>query len=229
MAANRLIEKLPEIAAIYTAGSAGKCRDSSAGQRVYINDFENPEDPLLEWSNPATDITPEGGRRFLGQFGSDTVELTLTDLPPHTSVTVSFDLYIIQSWDGNDFDGDPDIWDMSVADGPTLLHTTFDNQPEDPEHRQAYPDAFPGGDHPAQTGAAEINTLGYTFFGDSVYQLSFTFSHSSSSLILDFSGIRDSKIIMYPTRCQEDGYRQTISLSPASAESDFQACSWPFA
>jgi hypothetical protein len=53
-----------------------------AQQEGYFNDFENPADPLSEWSNPATDITPEGGRRFLGQFGSETVELTLTDLPP---------------------------------------------------------------------------------------------------------------------------------------------------
>ena len=54
-------------------------------------------------------------------------------------------------------------------------------------NNQAYPDAYPDGDHPAQTGAAEINTLGYSFYGDSVYQLSFTFPHSESSLVLEFS------------------------------------------
>lgn len=111
-----------EIAAIHTAGSAGKCKDSGAGQLVYTNDFEDPADPLVEWSTQATDTTPEGDRRFLGQVASETVELTLTDLPPHTNVTVSFDLYIINSWDGN---FGPDLWEFSVTGGPTLLHTTF--------------------------------------------------------------------------------------------------------
>ncbi|MBI1923618.1 leucine-rich repeat domain-containing protein [Candidatus Poribacteria bacterium] len=127
-----------------------------------------------------TDTTPVGARRFLGQFGNGTVRLTLTNLPPHTSVTVSLDLFIIQSWDGNDTTYGPDIWELNVTDGPTLLHTTFSVG-----FWQAYPDAYPGGDHPARTGAAENDTLGYT--GDSVYQLNFTFPHTASSLALNFS------------------------------------------
>jgi hypothetical protein len=172
-----------DIAAISTAGSAGKCRDSGAGQLVYANDFEDSADPLVEWSNPVTDTTPEGGRRFLGQFGSDTVELTLTDLPPHSSVTVSFDLYIINTWDGN---FGPDLWEFSVTDGPTLLHTTFGAT--DAETPQAYPDNYPEGDHPQGAGAAEVNTLGYEF-ADTVYRLRFTFPHSDSSVQFKFSGI----------------------------------------
>ena len=71
-----------------------------------------------------------------------------------------------------------------------MLHTTFSNISHIEGYSQAYPDAYPGGDYPARTGAAENNTLGYTFDDrplDSVYQLGFTFPHSAGSLVLNFS------------------------------------------
>ena len=60
-------------------------------------------------------------------------------------MTVSFDLFIIQSWDGNHPTWGPDLGELNVADGPPLLHTTFTNVPD---FRQAYPAGHPGGDHP---------------------------------------------------------------------------------
>jgi hypothetical protein len=146
-----------------------------------------------EWSSAARDVTPFGNRVFLGQFTNETVSLDLADLGSHSEVTLSFDLYVIRSWDGNGPSG-PDIWDLSVRDGDSLLHTTFSNLAE---FTQAYPDAFPGGDNPAQTGAAEVNTLGFVYSDpasgfsevvDSVYRLTFTFPHSASGLTFDFSG-----------------------------------------
>jgi parallel beta-helix repeat protein len=157
---------------------------------VYENDFENPADPLREWSNPLTDVTPAGGRRFLGQFGNETVSFTLENLPPHVSVTVSFELFIIQSWDGN---SSPDIWSVSIGTNSTLLSTTFSNH-EDTDQRQAFPGTYPSGDYSPLTGAEEIDTLGYSFQGDSVYHLSFTFPHSTTSLILHFIGSPDQDI-----------------------------------
>ena len=46
-----------------------------AGAPLYSNDFEGTIG--AEWSTTATDVTPIGDRRFLGQFGNDTVTLTL--------------------------------------------------------------------------------------------------------------------------------------------------------
>jgi endonuclease YncB( thermonuclease family) len=115
---------------------------------------------------------------------------------------VSFDLFLIRTWDGNDRFG-ADVWDLSVAGGPTLLHTTFSNVDfTSGQDRQAYPDPFPGGDHPGRTGAVENNSLGYTFnfsgIGirqvDSVYQLSFTFPHSANSLVLNFTADPNQEI-----------------------------------
>jgi hypothetical protein len=154
---------------------------------IYSNNFESIVGS--EWSNTSTDVTPAGSRRFLGQFANDdAVSLSLDNLPSHQSVTVSFDLYAIQSWDGTNLDWGPDIWRLSVVNGPVLLNTTFSNTGED-GHMQSYP-AFDssGEEYPAYTGAAQINTLGYKFYGDSVYSLSFTFGHSGNSLALNFVG-----------------------------------------
>lgn len=164
---------------------------ASAGPVVYGNDFEGSVG--LEWSHTLTDTTPSG-RRFLGQFGAEALTLTLPCLPLHTGVVVSFDLYVIRSWDGNMItkpsSGEtigPDVWDVSVVGGPLLLRTTFTNWLD---FTQAYPGSYPGGDHDAQTGAAEVNVLGYMYMlegpKDAVYRLSFVFPHTASALTLNF-------------------------------------------
>jgi hypothetical protein len=159
---------------------------------VYSNDFQGGIG--TEWSSAVTETTPAGSRTFLGQFDNAVVSLTLP-LPAHAGVIVSFDLFILQSWDGNDTTFGPDLWELTVDGGPTPLHTTFSNAfASEPLFRQAYPDAFPGGDHPGLTGTAESNTLGYSDISgysganDSVYQLTFALPHSASSLVLHFSG-----------------------------------------
>ncbi len=155
---------------------------------VFSSDFEGAVEP--EWSTTTTDETPLFGRRFLGQFVNNTVSLTLSGLPQHTHASVSFDLFIIRTWDGNGTTFGPDIWGLSVEGGPTLLRTTFSSAHGSVTHRQAYPEWYPGGDNPDQTGASAVNTLGFIGqFGlqDSTYDLGFTFPHTSSSLVLDFS------------------------------------------
>jgi hypothetical protein len=164
---------------------------------IYSNDFEGSVG--AEWSDPSTSVTPTG-RRFLGIFGAQTISLTLNDVPAG-QVDLAFDLFIINTWDGSQpIDPlstpshvvGPDVWDLSVASGPTLLHATFsvfDGTKAMHSFRdfpQSYPDDYPEGAHPARSGAAENDTLGY-FEGDSVYRLSF--SHAGGPLVLNFSGI----------------------------------------
>ena len=169
--------------------------DGDEDDVVYSNDFEGPVGP--EWSNTSTDTTPIGARGFLGQFGNQTVMLTLSgltedddDADDDSSITVSFELFIIHSWDGHANGPGPDVWDLTVSGGPTLLNTTFATHAP---RLQAYPAPYPGNTGPPHnaphTGAAEINSLGFPdFFGTGdVYDLCFTFPHSASSLVLDFS------------------------------------------
>jgi uncharacterized protein (TIGR03437 family) len=152
----------------------------------------------------ATVASPNGRQSFLGEFGGpaivtvppydpqhfvrvdETVTLTLHDLQPHTMVTVAFDLYILKSWDGNNPNYGPDRWRFSIQGGLTLLDTTFSNNPKTGAYdlsQQNYPIANSAN----QTGAAAVNTLGYTFYGDSTYHLTFTVAHTGEALALDFS------------------------------------------
>jgi len=152
---------------------------------VYSNNFQAAVGP--EWSPASTSVTPLGARMFLGEFGNQTVTLSLGNLRNHVMATVALDLFIIRTWDGNNTMNmyGPDIWDMRQTGSATpLLRTTFCvHSPP-----QAYPDMFPGGNNPARTGAAENSTLGYPEGYDSVYRIIKSFPHTGNSLQVDFSG-----------------------------------------
>jgi len=156
--------------------------DTDISGFAYKPDFTQPTGS--EWSTSQTSITPVGERTFLGEFGNQTVKLTLVGLPRHRRITVSLDLYVICAWQGNT---GPHTWQIHVVDGDTLLNTTFSNMAAN----QAYPDAAPGGNHPARTGAAESNTLGYEHSPDgvmdAVYHIESAFDHIASRLELEFT------------------------------------------
>ncbi|MBT3265638.1 hypothetical protein HN371_00720 [Candidatus Poribacteria bacterium] len=142
---------------------------------VYSNGFESPVG--AEWSNPFVSTTPSG-RGFLGEFGAVPVALSVDGIGAHSSVTVEFEVYIIQTWDGSLDRVGPDIWGLRVVDGPGLVQTTFANW----------------GAETAYLGLPrERDALGYGqgIWGDAVYMMSFTFPHSASDLVLEFfaSGI----------------------------------------
>ena len=182
---------------------------------VYAEDFEAPVGSSFpEWTTrgytysgngmqgngaqPVTNVAAPNGERFLGEFGgpqivsgrpfvrvTDGIVLMLDHLPPHASVTLTFDLLILKSWDGNSPQYGPDRFQLRVAGGPTLLDTSFSNNKKTATEGsfQDYP--TPGS--PPQTGAAAVDRLGYRFFGDSIYRLRFTFPHDAETLALEFS------------------------------------------
>jgi hypothetical protein len=129
-------------------------------------------------------VVPAGGRPNIRV--DETVRLSLEHLASHRTVTVAFDLYILKSWDGNSPQYGPDRFRLSAGGGPTLIDTTFSNNPKvDTDGSfQDYPRA---GSAP-WTGAFSTGALGYNnFFKESVYHLKFTFAHAADSLQLDFS------------------------------------------
>ena len=148
--------------------------------------------------------SPNGTQRFLGEFGGpkilagppydpqhfirvdESVTLTLKDLKPHSQATVSFDLYILKSWDGNNPNYGPDRWSLKVEGGSTLLDTTFSNNFKTGTYDLSLQN-YPRANSPPQAGASVVNSLGYRFYGDSIYHLAFTFPHRGDRLVLDFS------------------------------------------
>jgi hypothetical protein len=160
---------------------------------IYSADFEFGAGS--EWSRPITEATPVGGRRFLGQFATESVTLSVPSLPPHEALAVTFDLLLLRSWDGN-ATGDigPDQWKLAVVGGRELVNSTFSNWRTIPVgNTQYFPDPFRSTDFcPPLTGAEEENTLGYTHAGapmDSIYHITRTFDHTGSAVTLQFSGI----------------------------------------
>lgn len=157
--------------------------------QTYTNDFEG--NVGLEWSHTGTDKTPRGKRGFLGQFGNQTVTLALTkDIPG--VVTLEFDLFLINSWDGNEKSYGPDYFALGLGDGFQLLHTTFSNLDEY-DWNQSYPNAAGKGDFPPGTQAKEKDSLGYTYHGDSVYHLKYHFHHKKGNFLIQFaaSGLQE--------------------------------------
>ncbi len=161
----------------------------------YSEDFQGAVGS--EWSNTSTDSTPlpaDLSRKFLGRFANDAINLSLGSLPAHIAATLDFDLYIIQSWDGDGPEpGTPDFWTFDVVGGSSFT-TTFSNFPN---RTQDYPNAYapPPSDaiNPEKTGATESNTLGYPGFsdfpgGDSVYHLTFNFPHVDPTVAFNFTG-----------------------------------------
>ena len=166
---------------------SGAAFAGDSGTQVYFNDFEGA---VSGWSNPAKSLTPSGSRGFLGEFGNETVSLPLANLPGHDTITISFDLYVIRSWDGNIMTPGvgPDIWSTGMLhdgmDEHTFLATTFSNQPSSHTRSQSFPLAYGDGSSPMYAGAMEVNSLGYQHLEyslSSVYHMEFTMEHMGSN------------------------------------------------
>ena len=103
---------------------------SGGMQTVYREDFDG-RTVGGEWSSNLVTNAPLGDRRFLGPFANQTVSLSLNSLPAHEQLTVSFDLLILGSWDGNHPVLGPDQWLLSVDGAPPLFRSTFSNAQDD--------------------------------------------------------------------------------------------------
>lgn len=152
----------------------------AAPSLVYTNDFSVSAG--AEWT-PAKVETSDSGETYLGRFGLGSSTLTLTNLPPHDRLWLTFDLHIFDTWDGNKTTDGPDIWGCRVVGGTNLFRTTF--AACDGDNRQAYPDGYPGGDHPARSGASLTNSLSGC---DVTYRLQFEIAHTDSSVAIEFYG-----------------------------------------
>jgi len=169
-----------------TANTAGTIPSGSGPQAVTNVDSANGKQRFLgEFGGPVIVAAPPYDPQHFVRV-SETVTLTLTNLKPHSLVTVSFDLYVLKSWDGNNPNYGPDRWSLNVGGGATLLDTTFSNNLKTGVYDSS-PQNFPTSNSLPQTSAAAVNSLGYSFYGDVIYHLTFTFPHAGDTLVLNFS------------------------------------------
>ncbi|HEX6575101.1 MAG TPA: hypothetical protein VF042_09005 [Gemmatimonadaceae bacterium] len=120
---------------------------------------------------------------FLGRLLNE--ELAISVPEGKTSVTISFDLYIIGTWDGAGYQGfGGDWWQIEVSKSggakENVFHTSFSNQSTKPQH---FPKQVTDGTSPADKGAYATNLLGYPKgagkfdVGDAIYKLTYTVSN----------------------------------------------------
>jgi hypothetical protein len=158
---------------------------------VYTNDFENGNISNIENSI----LSPFNNSTVLGQYNSNAnkgyFKLTLAALPKHDLITITFDLYIHDSWDGNKTGPvGPDLWQMQV-DGAVFINATFSNDECTPGNfcpPQSYPFNYPNSYNNPKSGAYRTDLPGICGLtgpnGTTQYKISKTFSHSNSTLVL---------------------------------------------
>ncbi|WP_367154929.1 choice-of-anchor D domain-containing protein [Methylomonas sp. HYX-M1] len=92
------------------------------GSTVFQDDFEGGADAA--WSDPATSSAYQANfTEFSGRFNNASQTLNLSGLTAGQTYTLSFDLYVLDSWDGVN---GPDVFDVSV-DGVSVLHDSVSN------------------------------------------------------------------------------------------------------
>jgi hypothetical protein len=182
--------------------SAGRQKQPPPAPSGPVETFENGIASLGSWS--FTTLTQSPGTQkmapttFLGRLLNEEVALTIP--AGMSTVTVSFDLYIIGTWDGAGQQGyGGDWWQVEVSRNggarENVFHTSFSNQATKPQH---FPKQVTDGTSPADKGAAYTNLLGYPKasgkfdVGDAIYKLSYTISNPGAGpLVLYFHTTTD--------------------------------------
>lgn len=154
---------------------------------IYSQNFETGIASLGAW-NLSTLATSPGSSAmsptsYLGRLLNEEVSLSVP--AGKSTVTISFDLYIIGTWDGAGQQGfGGDRWQIEVSrnGGPreNVFHTSFSNQATKPQN---FPKQIDGGTSPNDRGAYAVNALGYPKasgkydVGDAIYKLTYTVSN----------------------------------------------------
>lgn len=169
---------------------------------------KNPADVLEVYNNnfEQSDLSKISGglianynfTNVLGFYNNNGFKITLDNLANHDLISVSFDLYIHDSWSGNSkgpiniADG-PDIWEMKV-DGDPYIRTTFSNTGDCNGGifclQQSYPKNFPFSND-IQTDAFNKDLPGVCLLknmngGTSLYKIERTIVHRNGSLVIEF-------------------------------------------
>lgn len=153
---------------------------------IYSNNFESGNFNSI--TNAVTTIF--NNNTVLGNYSNGGFQLNLNSLPEHEIVTISFDLYIHDSWDGNAPSPEgPDIWQMMI-DGESFFSTTFSNE-DCPAGNfctpQSYPKEYPINNNNPKAGAYQTDLPGLCLWkskpiGTTMYKISKTFKHNKSTL-----------------------------------------------
>jgi hypothetical protein len=155
---------------------------------VYQNDFETGDLKNITGGS----IELYNGTHVLGRYNASSLSLALNNLPKHDLASISFDLYIHDSWDGNKLGVDsvdgPDIWKLLI-DHNTYINTTFSNSPCAAGTfcpPQSYPNNYPNNNRSPKSGAfqTDLPPICNLTSTTTLYKIEKTVDHTSSTLLL---------------------------------------------
>ena len=189
---------------------------ANAATVVYQNDFENGSAANLSGGNVV-------GTQGFSAHGTDsnfyhnTTEneatvLSLAGLAPHSTVTVTFDVALIDSWDGTNPIWGTDLFNFA-ADGNVIFsevagNSRFTNRLGD------------------ESFGLNTNLFGNSIFNDSIYTLSFTFAHTGDTLDLSFFGSGTGVGAGFQGLNDENFAIDNIVVSTDASEVPLPAAAW---
>ena len=154
----------------------------TASAESYSTKFESEVGE--EWSIRSTMHIEKQRNTFLGRFSNDEVTLTLYK-PSDGYIRISFDLLVIDSWDGMSTEWGPDLWRMTI-NGKTILEKSFRNNKR--ENSQSIFVGYPEG-HPGNSGGGRVFNIGDDSWEDWVIRFSRRVWAPEGDLIITFSGV----------------------------------------
>ncbi|MGV3772709.1 MAG: FG-GAP-like repeat-containing protein, partial [Verrucomicrobiales bacterium] len=198
-------KKLASLAAIFSTAMA--VNYVNAATVPYAIDFEGAVGS--EWSNSTVDQThPTPFTRFSGRFGNATQTLSLSDLTAGTSYTIGFDLYILDTWDGN---ANNDTFAVEVNGEQRFAYTFSNYNGNPPSSPQSYP-------NDPDEGRADFG-----FFGgyvDAIYRnVEVSFTPTGTTAEISFKGINLQDISDESWGVDNVSVKRTVDLGQTAVRS----------
>ena len=202
-----------EIAAIFTADSAGMCKTGThaapAATTPYFTSFENGIG--AEWGVAQVVSTYSAFTKFTGRFDNDPQTLRLKGLTPGKAYTLGFDFYAIDSWDGT---SSPDQFLVNINGNQAFLET-FSNYNGDPP---SSPQSFA-----SQPDGGRVN-YGFSGYVDAIYRnVEIAFTPTGSTAVITFQGRNLQNV-------DDESWgldNVSVRLSPASAQTIVRGTTLP--
>jgi hypothetical protein len=148
---------------------------SNSASADYFDDFEGTVGP--EWSPAVTDGSQPALTTFLGRYNNTFVDLTLP-AQNGNDYLLSFDLYIIDSWDGSVHN---DIFNVIIDDVSRFSETFTNTAYGDPANFDDY-QSFPEPLNPRTDIAFEA-------YLDAIYHIDIPFTASGSTMTIRFQDL----------------------------------------
>ena len=179
-----------------------KYPEMDLNELIYENDFEDENMDEIDGGG----ISYFNETNVIGDFNNDGFNLNLNDIGEHDYITISFDLYIHGSWDGNTNrfpeNDKADKWNIEFNYGVDYLNdssidffsTTFSNSPCFSNYclKQSYPESYPYENTPKssafKTDLEKICFSNPRFGGPSttLYKVEKTFRSGGNSVLIRF-------------------------------------------